>query len=88
MDCIHTVEAVGIGSVGEKRVALYPNPTTELLMIDGDDVQLVEVYDLGGRIVMRSEQAKRLYLGQLSAGVYYVRVVCKQGVTVNKVVKK
>ncbi len=57
-------------------------------MIDGDDVQLVEVYDLGGRIVMRSEQAKRLYLGQLSAGVYYVRVVCKQGVTVNKVVKK
>ena len=82
------VEAVGIEDAGEQRVALYPNPTTGLLMIDGEDVLHVEVYDLDGRIMMRAEQAKCLDLGQLSAGLYYVRAVCQQGVMVNKIVKK
>lgn len=81
-------EAVGIAGAEEQRVALYPNPTTGMLMVDGEDVLHVEVYDLDGRIMMCAEQAKCLDLGQLSAGLYYVRVVCQQGVMVNKVVKK
>ena len=82
------VETEGIETVGESRVTLYPNPTTGLLLIDGEEVQRVEVYDLGGCVVMRSEQTKSLDLGQLSAGVYYVKVTSQQGVTVIKAVKK
>ncbi|MBQ9864114.1 MAG: leucine-rich repeat domain-containing protein [Bacteroidales bacterium] len=82
------VEAVGIETIGESLVALYPNPTTGVLNIESEGVQCVEVYDLGGRVVLRSEQPSILDLGHLPTGVYYVKVTRLQGMAVRKVVKK
>ena len=82
------VEAVGIATVGESLVAMYPNPTTGVPNIEGERVQFAEVYDLSGRMVWRSEQTNTLDLGQLSTGVYYVRAACQQGASISKVVKK
>lgn len=81
-------EGVGIETAESAAVRLYPNPTTGVLNIEAEEVQRVEVYDLGGRVVIRSERSTAIDLSALPSGVYYVKVVCQQGTTVHKVVKK
>ena len=81
-------EGVGIGTMESAMVRLYPNPTTGVLNIEAEEVQRVEVYDLGGRVVIRSEQPTAIDFSTVPTGVYYVKVVCQHYTTVHKVVKK
>ena len=81
-------EGVGIKTVDEMNVTMYPNPTKGLLNIEGEGVVRVEVYDLGGRRVRSVEHVRSIDMSALPSGVYYVRVVLPDGIAVEKVVKK
>ena len=80
-------EGVGVEDVDGKAVAVYPNPTNGVVYIEGEGVSHVEVYDLGGHLVMSGEHVSKVDLSALPAKVYYVRVVHKHGITISKVVK-
>ncbi len=80
-------EGVGVEDVDRKAVAVYPNPTNGVVYVEGEVVSHVEVYDLGGHLVMSGEHVSKVDLSALPAKVYYVRVVHKHGITISKVVK-
>jgi hypothetical protein len=66
------------------NVALYPNPTSGMLQLAGDEINVKEVavYNSLGALI-----AKRLDLSGQASGVYFIRITTDQGAFVRKAVK-
>ena len=71
---------------------IYPNPTNGNITVCGEEINMVEVYNLCGQKVMTVEansSSVNVNMSALTTGVYMVKVVDVNGnATVNKVVKK
>ena len=71
---------------------IYPNPTNGNITICGDEINMVEVYNICGQKVMTIEANSsnvNVNMSALTTGVYMVKITDKNGnETVNKVVKK
>ena len=74
-----------------QAIKIYPNPTSDLLTIDADDILSVELFDLNGRLVFSSEVDSspftfRLSPFTLNAGSYLLRIHTQQGTAVQHVI--
>lgn len=74
----------------DEMVYFYPNPVVdELSVVVPDDKQVseVQIFDVTGRFILSTDQ---LYVNvsSLSAGVYYVKVIFPEGISVKRVVKE
>ncbi len=70
---------------------IYPNPTNGNIVVKGNNINEVEVYNLCGQKVLtvNGKQNVNVDMSSLTSGVYMVKVVDGNGnATVNKVVKK
>lgn len=91
---VESIEYVDHTSVIENQPAkyeIYPNPTNGNIVVKGENINEVEVYNLCGQKVLsvKGEQNVNVDLSSFVSGVYMVKVVDNNGeVTVNKVVKK
>jgi len=63
----------------ESPFSLWPNPTTGLLHIDANDITSIEVRNLLGQLVKRSEATEILDLEALEKGVYLLILSDKEG---------
>ncbi len=55
---------------------IYPNPTTDYINIDFDQVQDIEIYDnLGRRLLSKTVLQEQLNIGDWAAGLYFIRVL-------------
>lgn len=83
--------ALGTNSVDQSTtISLYPNPVKDYLNINSPKtVSGIEVYDASGKLVKRdSKNSKTIYLGNLKAGVYVVKVLSgTEVVKVQKIIK-
>jgi len=87
---------VGINEYLETRVSLYPNPAKEFVdvRIDGDvNVTGLEVYDVYGKVVRtvvgaNNDSPIQINVSDLSAGMYFVRVMTDRGMVTKRFVKK
>ncbi len=81
------VEDLGIAKLNRK---LYPNPTTDLLVVEGFKYFTLEVFELNGRKVY-SETIKDNYthvnLSMLDRGVYFIRLTEKRNAEIQKIIK-
>ena len=82
-------------SMGESisnSYSIYPNPTNDDIMVSGDNISMVEVYNLCGQkmISIDAESSNvNVKMSQLKSGLYMVKIVDNNGnETVNKVVKR
>ena len=55
------------------QIVVYPNPTQDVLMIQGIDAQALRVYDLQGRL-LKSAIGTQVYVGHLAEGTYLLQV--------------
>lgn len=78
----------GINDVNAANVALYPNPATDKLNVVADGVKTIEIIDATGRVVMTRYQAGSIDVSALANGIYMVRTMTNEGVSVQKIVKK
>ena len=71
---------------------IYPNPTNGDITVYGENINMVEVYNLCGQKVMSIETNSNnvnVNMSALTTGIYMVKVVDNNGnATVNKVVKR
>ena len=61
---------------------VYPNPTTGLFIIEGQDITKVEVYNAQGQLIrtqMISGDRAEIDLSNAANGLYLVRVTGKKG---------
>ena len=69
------------------QIAIYPNPTTGILTIEGVE-GIASVYDIYGRLVLTTN-TNTLDFSQAAMGIYFARVIDGQGnVYVGKILKE
>ena len=71
----------------ESSLKIYPNPTSNLLNIEGEGMASVEVYNTMGQRVMVMEangNAIQLNTANLSNGMYVVRIYANDGSVLNR----
>lgn len=78
-----------------KTISLAPNPVnTKLFVLSNSDlfIQSIEIFDLESRLVMsfnsRRSSDYELDLGELTAGVYSIKIFTDQGSSIHKIIKK
>lgn len=75
------------------RLTVTPMPVSDVLFLSGDfhEIHLVNIYDMCGvrcLSVQHVQPSEGLYVGRLSAGIYYLQVVSDKGVFSTKIVKR
>lgn len=68
-------------------LSVYPNPATDRLYVDAENLQRVEIYDMAGRIVMTSVTPV-VDLNGVEAGIYFVTVRTENAAKTTKLVVK
>jgi len=89
IDDIH-VEAISEDLVNENDVIslnIFPNPANDFVMVLGENLDNLEVYNAVGQLVMNSNlnNENKINISNLESGVYFFSFIDKNG---NKVVKK
>ena len=69
--------------VHNNSILVYPNPTQDVLMIQGIDAQALRVYDLQGRLLMQ-EEGTQVGVQHLAEGTYLLQI----GTQVVRFIKK
>lgn len=68
---------VGIDEFKEMSLDLYPNPTSEFVMVKADGVYAIQIMDVMGKIVFKSNQnngVTNIPTNQLNKGAYFVTI--------------
>lgn len=68
----------GIDDVVAEKLFLYPNPATDVVFV-GSHFTDIEVYNLSGRLVFKSEKINRINIATLSPGAYLIRARSNKG---------
>ena len=83
---------LGVESVeSDNEVMIYPNPATDVINLKGNDIQYVEIYNNVGMKVFASDviNSESINIADFASGIYFVRIVDKQGNTsTTKIVKR
>lgn len=89
-----TVDAVaGVEEVMTSDFMVYPNPTTDILTINAkQNIDKIEIYDMNGRLVLRSDNAgnpsAKIYMQNYNAGTYLVKAYAGELTKTMSVIKK
>lgn len=80
------------GFIKDKSVSVWPNPVKNTINVKaGNDIQSVELFDSHGRIlqsVTRQKTEAKLDISPQQNGVYFVKVTTKDGIAIEKIIKK
>ena len=75
------------------KISVYPNPTTGELRIENGEwrIEGIEIYDVYGRkchVSRVTRHENEIDISNLQPGIYFVKVITKQGEIVRKILKK
>ena len=86
---IERMSDVGIHNIATAQtIHVYPNPTNGHITIEGmPEDGHIEVYDATGRLIKESTKPQ-INISARPAGVYILRIVSSDGVTVQRVIKR
>ena len=86
---------VGIDSLSDEPLQIYPNPTTGKLTIDYGQliIDKIEIFDIARKIVSSNIQISlssnhEIDISNLNSGIYFVKVTTERGEIVKKIVKQ
>ena len=71
----------------ENSLKLYPNPTANVLNVEGEGMRSIEVYNAVGQRVMKQEvngNKAQVNTESLNNGVYFIRIVANDGAMLNR----
>lgn len=94
-ECTFVTEGVGIsGYVLEGKVSVYPNPVHDYLVISSEEgvrISRYALYSTDGKLLYNSSvenSPMRVPVANLANGIYFLEIVCEEGVVTKKIVKK
>ena len=73
-----------------KDLQVFPNPAGSVINIQTSrPINYLELYDLSGKVVLRkSEPHNSLDISSLSRGIYFLKTMLDNGMTINKIIKE
>ena len=92
VDALAAVNAVpywdGTTDTQDGGVLVFPNPSKGGFNVQCDGLSSIEVFSMDGKMIKSIEQAGlHCFIDGLSSGMYLLRIVSDQGLTVRKIVK-
>lgn len=80
-------EYFSVEEVDASYMTVYPNPATEILYVNAENVNLVQIYDMTGRNIFTTTLSV-IDLRDMEAGIYFVTVRSENAAKTTKVVVK
>ncbi len=93
--CVDTSACYNITSVGineffsDINVSIYPNPTSGVITIEGDNIIEIELMNINGQIISKiavKEKQLDIDLSEQAKGSYLIKIITNKGVGVEKIV--
>ena len=76
-----------VNESGMAKLSVYPNPASETLYVNAENVERVEIYDMTGRNVLNTTMSV-VDLRGLQAGIYFVTVRTLNAAQTTKLIVK
>ncbi len=77
----------GQKSLSENEMNVFPNPVNDKLILQGNSINQIQIYNPSGTPVLRCENTGEVDLSCLKAGVYLVEFITEQHRYVRKIIK-
>jgi hypothetical protein len=72
--------ATGLGEYNENQLAIWPNPVSETLNLNAEDLQQVEIFSMDGKQVMRlGNGSESINVNALAKGCYLLKATFANG---------
>ncbi len=72
----------------DNDIEIYPNPASRYVEVQSTaDVKSIDIYNSIGTLLLRTSDAK-IEVSNYSSGVYYMRLVTKQGISTHRFIKQ
>jgi len=78
-------QTIGIKELENSSLSVYPNPTTGQIQVVGNNIEQIEIYNLSG-VLIQSTNSKEVDLSQEAKGIYFVKLITKEGTTTEKII--
>ena len=83
-----TCSTAGVDDLNQLNVSIYPNPTSDIVYIEGNYSQLkAVVYDILGKQVMKESITNSIDISQLDKGVYILQLSDGAKLTTQRIIK-
>ena len=83
-----TCPTASVDDQNQLDISIYPNPTSDIVYIDGNYTQLkVVVYDILGKQVMKESITNSIDISQLEKGVYILQLSDGVKLTTQRIIK-
>ena len=66
------------------RFLIYPNPTQNILTIDGDYTSVI-IYDVFGKVMITSDSQNNIDVSSLSNGIYFISINTNNSIAVKRI---
>lgn len=71
-----------------ENIQVFPNPTKNMININGGEIIDLEILNLSGAVVFNSSDATKIDMGDFKSGIYLLRIKTKSGLVVKKLIKE
>lgn len=71
------VTDVNIPALEEAGLSIYPNPATDRIFVEGDNIEHISLYSIAGQLIVSlptSSERTEMVLNDLAEGIYLIRV--------------
>jgi hypothetical protein len=69
----------GFNQLYNNNISIYPNPSSDLITIQGVEKVNISIFDLTGKLVLKAEKAKTVNISQLQKGAYFAEFTTIDG---------
>ncbi|PZF71380.1 T9SS type A sorting domain-containing protein [Taibaiella soli] len=81
-----TINTTGVEEIsGADAIAVYPNPTSGIIQLQAKAPLIISVFNSEGKILLKGENGLQIDLSMLPAGLYWLRLANKEGITVKTI---
>jgi hypothetical protein len=70
---------VGVEEHEANNISIYPNPAKTEILISGDNIKTVELYDIQGKLLYSQKTTTAINVATFAAGTYFVKISTEKG---------
>jgi hypothetical protein len=72
----------------EDLIEFFPNPSSGLIRINAMDIKAISIFDINGNLIEEAYGSKEIDLTNQNKGLYFIRIITRNGMVIKKLVIK
>lgn len=75
--------------IENNSIVIYPNPTSDYLFVNANDIQKIRIYNSCGQLVIENninKNSARIDLSNLKSGIYFISIIRQNTTTNSKII--